>query len=84
MLYKNWGVADRNDMINGAKFLIKTGKVDPKKICITGSSAGGFLVLSALMHQDNVFSAAVSLYGITDLIALAQVRIKKKIKITFF
>ncbi|KAI1721343.1 prolyl oligopeptidase family domain-containing protein [Ditylenchus destructor] len=67
MLLGNWGVVDTNDMINGAKYLIKEKLVDPARICIMGSSAGGFLVLSVLIHPENVFSAAVSVYGVSDL-----------------
>uniref|UniRef100_A0A1I7ZS66 Peptidase_S9 domain-containing protein n=1 Tax=Steinernema glaseri TaxID=37863 RepID=A0A1I7ZS66_9BILA len=69
-LYKNWGVVDRNDMINGANFLAENGKVDPAKICITGSSAGGYLVLSALIQEGNPFAAAVCVYGVSDLVGL--------------
>ena len=75
MLYKNWGVVDRNDMINGAKFLIKAGKVDPKKICITGQSAGGFLVLGVMRSLEKLFAAGVSFYGVAELEGLVKVLI---------
>ncbi|TKR76574.1 hypothetical protein L596_017693 [Steinernema carpocapsae] len=70
MLYKNWGIVDRNDMINAAKFLAEHGKVDPAKICITGSSAGGYLVLSSLIKEPQTFAAAVCIYGVCDLVEL--------------
>ncbi|KAK0414984.1 hypothetical protein QR680_011712 [Steinernema hermaphroditum] len=69
-LYKNWGVVDRNDMVNAAKFLAENGKVDAEKICITGSSAGGYLVLSSLIHEGNPFAAAVCIYAVSDLVGL--------------
>jgi dipeptidyl aminopeptidase/acylaminoacyl peptidase len=75
MLYKNWGVVDRNDMINGAKFLVKAGKVDPKKICITGQSAGGFLVLGVMRSLEKLFAAGVSFYGVAELEGLVKVLI---------
>ena len=37
MLLGNWGVVDTNDMINGAKYLIKEKLVDPARICIMGN-----------------------------------------------
>ncbi|KIH46772.1 hypothetical protein ANCDUO_23172 [Ancylostoma duodenale] len=58
-------------MIAAARSLIARRLVDAEKVCILGSSAGGYLVLSALIHSD-VFKAAVSVYGVADLIGLAK------------
>ncbi|MCP9258186.1 Peptidase, S9A/B/C family, catalytic domain protein [Dirofilaria immitis] len=71
MLRRNWGVMDRNDMINAASHLISQKRVDPKKLCIMGSSAGGYLLLATILKSD-LFSAAVSLYGVSDLIGLVK------------
>ncbi|KAL4002665.1 Prolyl oligopeptidase family protein [Acanthocheilonema viteae] len=71
MLRRNWGIADRNDMINAASYLISQKRVDPKRLCIMGSSAGGYLLLATLLKSD-LFSAAASLYGVSDLIGLAK------------
>ncbi|CEF60813.1 Peptidase S9, prolyl oligopeptidase, catalytic domain and Six-bladed beta-propeller, TolB-like domain-containing protein [Strongyloides ratti] len=70
----NWGIVDRDDMINGAKHLISKKLVDPNKLAIYGSSAGGYLVLSVLLHPTvpPPFSAAVSVYGVADLMALNE------------
>ncbi|KAI3413636.1 hypothetical protein GPALN_011125 [Globodera pallida] len=65
-LLGQWGVADRDDLISGAKCLVTSGLVDPSRLCIMGSSAGGFTVLSVLTHSD-AFAAGVSLYGVSDL-----------------
>lgn len=72
MLRRNWGIADRNDMINAASHLISQKRVDPKRLCIMGSSAGGYLLLATILKSD-LFSAAASLYGVSDLIGLAKV-----------
>ncbi|WP_264813692.1 alpha/beta hydrolase family protein, partial [Acetobacter lovaniensis] len=53
------------------RHMVATGRVDPKRIAIRGSSAGGMTVLLALAASD-LFAAGVSLYGVTDLRALAQ------------
>ncbi|KAL6728686.1 hypothetical protein Aduo_010430 [Ancylostoma duodenale] len=71
MLKGQWGVVDRDDMIAAARSLIARRLVDAEKVCILGSSAGGYLVLSALIHSD-VFKAAVSVYGVADLVGLAK------------
>ncbi len=66
-----WGVVDVDDCIAACTFLIESGRVDPRRIAIRGSSAGGFTVLAALTRSA-LFSAAACLYGIGDLRLLAQ------------
>lgn len=67
----NWGVMDVSDCADGARHLIERGLVDPSRIAIRGSSAGGFTALAALASTD-VFTAGTSLYGVSDLRALAR------------
>ncbi len=67
----NWGRVDVEDCLLAARHLKYSGRVDGKKMAITGSSSGGFTVLSALaFHKD--FSAGTSLYGVADLESLAH------------
>ena len=70
-LQKNWGIVDVQDCINGAKYLVKAGKVAPEHLAISGGSAGGYTTLAALTFYDT-FKAGASYYGISDLEALAQ------------
>ena len=65
-----WGIADVDDCIAAARFLAATGRADPARLAITGSSAGGYTTLCALTFHD-VFHAGASYYGISDLEALA-------------
>lgn len=65
-LYGEWGIADVEDCINGARELARRGLADPERLLISGSSAGGFTVLAALTFHD-VFAAGASYYGIGDL-----------------
>ncbi len=66
-----WGIVDVADCINGAKYLVNQGKVDPNKLAISGGSAGGYTTLAALTFY-NTFKAGASHYGVSDLEALAQ------------
>jgi dipeptidyl aminopeptidase/acylaminoacyl peptidase len=66
-----WGVVDVDDCINGAKFLVDQGRVDPRRIVISGGSAGGYTVLAALVFRD-FFAGGASHYGISDIAALAR------------
>jgi len=67
-----WGVADYNDVVAGARYCVKEGLADSKRVAIDGGSAGGYTTLCALAFQgaDTVFTAGCSKYGIADLVAL--------------
>ena len=69
-LKANWGVADVSDCVNAALHLAEVGKADGERLIIRGGSAGGFTALAALCFH-NVFAAAASYYGISELEALA-------------
>jgi dienelactone hydrolase len=66
-----WGVADIEDCIAGAMFLVQRGLADSRRLCISGGSAGGYTALAALTFHD-VFTAGAVYYGISDLRALAR------------
>jgi dipeptidyl aminopeptidase/acylaminoacyl peptidase len=66
-----WGLADIDDCIAGATFLVQRGLVDSRRLCIRGGSAGGYTALAALTFHD-VFAAGAVYYGISDLSALAR------------
>ena len=66
-----WGVADVEDCVHGARYLAASGRADGARMAIRGRSAGGFTVLAALAFHD-VFSAGASYYGVSDLEALAH------------
>ncbi|MBZ8181895.1 dipeptidyl-peptidase 5 [Oscillatoria salina] len=65
-LEKMWGIVDVNDCANAAKYLAEQGRVDEKRLAITGGSAGGYTTLAALTFRD-VFQAGASYYGVSDL-----------------
>ncbi len=65
-----WGVADVDDCLAAARFLVERGDVDPDQLLIKGGSAGGFTVLAALVASDR-FAAGASRYGVADLAVLA-------------
>jgi len=70
-LHGQWGIADVADVVAGARYLIEQQCVNPEKVAIRGSSAGGYTVLAALCFYD-LFKAGACLYGIGDLETLAQ------------
>jgi dipeptidyl aminopeptidase/acylaminoacyl peptidase len=66
-----WGIVDVDDCLNGACHLVVRGEVDPNRLAIRGGSAGGYTTLCALAFR-NTFTAGASLYGVSDLEALAK------------
>lgn len=67
----NWGIVDVDDCANGARYLVEMGLVDGERLIITGGSAGGYTALCAITSH-NVFKAAASYYGVSDVEALAR------------
>ena len=70
-LYGLWGIADVQDCINGARFLVEQGKADGNRLAIRGGSAGGYTTLCALTFHDT-FGAGASHFGVSDLEMLAK------------
>lgn len=64
-----WGVAEVADCVHGAAWLEDNDRIDPRRVLISGSSAGGYTVLSVLTFTD-LAAAGASYYGIGDLNAL--------------
>jgi dipeptidyl aminopeptidase/acylaminoacyl peptidase len=66
-----WGVVDVDDSANAARYLVKQGLADGKRLAITGGSAGGFTTLCAITLRD-VFNAGASHFGISELEIFAK------------
>ena len=70
-LNSNWGVIDVADVVSCVEYAISNSLADPKRVAISGSSAGGYLTLQSLVSSE-LFAAGVSLYGIADLNLLVE------------
>jgi dipeptidyl aminopeptidase/acylaminoacyl peptidase len=66
-----WGVADVSDCLDAARALVEAGKVDGRRLVISGESAGGFTALCALA-SDDFFAGGASRFGIADLETFRQ------------
>jgi len=71
-LREQWGVVDVEDACQVARALAQQGAIDPQRVFIRGSSAGGYTALSALVATD-LFRGGASLYGVSDPLALRRV-----------
>ncbi|MDL4771434.1 MULTISPECIES: S9 family peptidase [Thermomonosporaceae] len=70
-LRRQWGVVDVEDVIAAAKALVEGGVADPARLAIRGGSAGGWTTLAAATQTD-LFKAATSYFGISDLQSFAE------------
>ena len=71
-LYGQWGERDASDIADAVLALIEQAKVDPKRVCIRGKSAGGYAVLRALTEYPELFRVGACYYGIGNLLTLAE------------
>jgi len=65
-IYRHMGGKDLDDIVDGAKFLVDTQKVNPKHIGLYGGSYGGFITLMALFTSPDTFAAGAALRPVTD------------------
>lgn len=72
LLTEQWGISDVEDAVFMASYLIQEKRVDPQRIVIKGSSAGGYTVLQALVNHPTFFRAGICSYGISNLFNLVQ------------
>jgi dipeptidyl aminopeptidase/acylaminoacyl peptidase len=71
LLNGRWGEIDWQDCIAAARHLAEQGEVDRDRTWVEGGSAGGYVVLCALVFDPTAFAAGVSYFGVADAEALA-------------
>jgi len=64
---KDWGGADLEDVAAAAEYLGSLPYVDPERLVVFGGSYGGFMAFIAATKKPDLWRAAVSWVGITDL-----------------
>lgn len=69
---KQWGEKMQDDVTWGAKYLAAEGIADPKRIGIMGGSYGGYATLAGVAFTPDVYAAAVSIVGPSNLITLLE------------
>lgn len=67
LLRGRWGVVDLEDARTGAEHIIQSRGADPKRIAITGGSAGGYATLWALTQQPEFWTAGVALFPLATI-----------------
>jgi dipeptidyl-peptidase-4 len=65
-MYRNLGYWEMQDYMTMAKWFIANGSADPKKICITGFSYGGYMSCYAVTYGASVFTHAMAGGSVVD------------------
>jgi dipeptidyl aminopeptidase/acylaminoacyl peptidase len=71
LLNGRWGEVDWADCVAAARHLAREGDADLARTWVEGGSAGGYVVMCALVFDPEAFAAGVSYYGVADAEALA-------------
>lgn len=62
-----WGRVMQDDIDDGMDWLIRRGVVDPKRVCLVGSSYGGYAALWGATRNPERYRCAASFAGVSDL-----------------
>ena len=65
--WKQYGLAMQDDVTDGVKWLVETGKVDPDRVCLFGGSYGGYATLWGLEKEPGMFRCGVAFVALADL-----------------
>ncbi len=68
--YGQWGWKMQDDVEDAARFLIQSGKADPKRLAVFGWSYGGYAAFVASYRDPNIFHCAIAGAGVSDLAQL--------------
>ena len=65
--FQQWGLKMQEDVMDGLDWLVAEGIADPNRICMVGSSYGGYMALVSSFKSVGRIRCAVSLAGMSDL-----------------
>lgn len=65
--WKQWGRGMLTDLADAVQWAAKQGMIDPKRVCIVGSSYGGYAALMGPVATPEVYRCAASYAGVSDL-----------------
>ncbi len=61
--YGQVGKAMQDDLDDGLDWLAKSGRIDPKRVCIMGGSYGGYAALWGAIRNPDRYRCAISMAG---------------------
>jgi dipeptidyl aminopeptidase/acylaminoacyl peptidase len=70
--YGEWGRKMQDDLDDGVDWLVRSGQVDPKRVCILGSSYGGYAAMWGAVRNPERYRCAASMAGVADVPAMLR------------
>jgi len=64
--FEDYGGGELDDVVTAAEYLARAHGVDATRIAAWGGSYGGYMTMLALAKAPEMFSAGISLYGVSD------------------
>lgn len=64
--FKQWGRAMQDDLVDVQAWAVKQGLSDPARVCIAGSSYGGYAVLMGLARDPGLYRCGAAWAAVTD------------------
>lgn len=64
---RQWGGTMQDDLTDATRWAINEGHADPSRICIYGSSYGGYAALMGVAKEPALYKCAVGNIGVYDL-----------------
>lgn len=64
--YRQFGSGIQNDLVDGVKWAIARGYVDPNRICVFGGSFGGYSSLMQPIVAPDLYKCAIDYAGVYD------------------
>jgi dipeptidyl aminopeptidase/acylaminoacyl peptidase len=65
---RQWGIGNmQHDLTDSVRWAIEKGIADPKKVCISGGSYGGYATLAGLAFTPEMYACGIDLVGISNV-----------------
>ncbi|MBV1908226.1 MAG: prolyl oligopeptidase family serine peptidase [Kangiellaceae bacterium] len=65
--YGQWGASMQDDLTDATLFAINNFPIDKERICIYGSSYGGYAALMGVVREPSLYKCAIGSMGVYDL-----------------
>jgi dipeptidyl aminopeptidase/acylaminoacyl peptidase len=67
MGHQKWGTDIQHDIIDATRYVIDQGIANKERVCIVGSSFGGYSALQSAITEPEMFKCALGFAGVYDL-----------------
>lgn len=62
-----WGGKMQDDITDGVKALVQANMIDPDRVCIVGSSYGGYAALAGAVFTPDLYKCVIAIAPVSDL-----------------